>query len=241
MRWRFSLTAVSGTILLSAASASAQDVFVTPIPNSPFSGSINVERSVVQPNGSTVSFKAVESIGRDTQGRIYYASRALSPDSSSANPQVVNIHLYDPQTRVSTMLYPQKKTFQSFTVNRPPATEPPALLYASPAGSSLPASQFAKEEDLGSREIEGLPLHGVRETQTIPADDSGNGTGKEIVITDEYWYSADLRINMVIRHNDPRTGSLTMTVNQVTRTDPDPSLFAIPDGYAPIRPGQASR
>ncbi len=45
--------------------------------------------------------------------------------------------------------------------------------------------------------MEGLLVHGVREVQTIPADNSG--TGKEMLISDEYWYSDDLRINLVIK------------------------------------------
>jgi hypothetical protein len=79
--------------------------------------------------------------------------------------------------------------------------------------------------------MEGVPVHGVRETQIIPAENSG--TGKEIVVSDEYWYSADLRINLVIKHSDPRTGSVTMTVTQVKRWEPDPSLLEVPQGYTP--------
>jgi hypothetical protein len=77
----------------------------------------------------------------------------------------------------------------------------------------------------------GLSAHRVRETQTIPAETIG--TGKEIVITDEYWYTEDLRINLVIKHNDPRSGSVAMTVTQVTLSEPDPALFRIPDDYTP--------
>ena len=58
-----------------------------------------------------------------------------------------------------------------------------------------------------------LPTHRqVREIQTIPAEKSG--TGKETVVTDEYWYSDDVRINIMIKHNDPRTGTTTLTVTQ---------------------------
>ncbi|HEX4786422.1 MAG TPA: hypothetical protein VH350_18930 [Candidatus Sulfotelmatobacter sp.] len=69
----------------------------------------------------------------------------------------------------------------------------------------------------------------LREIQTVPTEASSRS--KDIVVTDEYWYSDDLRINMVITHNDPRTGSVTMTVTQVTRTEPDAALFEIPEGY----------
>ena len=54
--------------------------------------------------------------------------------------------------------------------------------------------------------MDGFEVHGVRETQTLPA----NGGGKPVVITDEYWYSDYLHINVVMKHIDPRTGSVTM-------------------------------
>jgi hypothetical protein len=246
MRWQFSPTAVSWFVFLlaiatGAPDASAQaglDVFVTPIPNAPFSGVIEVRRSIVQRDGSIAEFKTIRAIGRDSQGRIYNESRRLLPFSSTETPQVTRVLLYDPQTRASTTLFPQERIFTTSTVDRPPAAAPPALLYASPAGNSLPRNEFTKEEDLGIHEMEGLPAHGVREIQTIPAD--SGGTGKEIIIRDEYWYSDDLRMNLVIKHSDPRTGTVTMAVVQVSRTEPDPGLFEIPHDYAPARDGRGS-
>src|ERR1039458_3214910 len=235
MRLLSSLPAVSGLVLLSIAitapGASAQDIFITPVPNAPFSGIVNVERSRVQSDGSVVRLKTIWDIARDTRGRIHNESRTLVPASSTETPKLVSIHLYDPQTRISTFLNAQERTFSTQTVNHPPSTVPPALRYASPMGDGLPQNEFTKEEDLGIHDIDGVPAHGVRETQTIPAENSGTDTGKEIVIADEYWYSEDLRINLMIRHSDPRTGTITMTVTQVTHTDPDASLFEIPDGY----------
>jgi hypothetical protein len=40
-------------------------------------------------------------------------------------------------------------------------------------------------------------------------------------------------MNVMVKHDDPRKGSVTMTLTQATRTDPDPSLFQIPEGYKP--------
>jgi hypothetical protein len=234
MRSRFPLTAVFCFVLLVLCSAaSAQDIFVTPVPNAPFSGVIKVERSIVQRDGSVASFKTTRDIHRDSLGRIYNEARTLLPVSSTAVPQIVRILIYDPQNRLSTQLFPRDRTFISGTVSRPPATVPPALLYASPTGERLPANEFTNGEDLGFQEISGVSVHGVRETQTIPPDKSGTGT--EIVISDEYWYSNDLSINMIIKHVDPREGSVTMTVTQVARTEPDAALFEIPEGYKDVR------
>ena len=192
MRCRFSLSTVCFAASLFAAGsqgASAQprlDVFVTPFPNAPFSGVIQVQRTFVDQNGAVRSLKTMRNIGRDTQGRIFNEVRTLEPLSFTGTPDVRGILIYDPQTRTSTHLDPKAHTFTTGTVNRPPATVPPALLYASPTGTNLPQNPYLKEEDLGVHEIDGVSAHGVRETQIIPADAS---SGREIQVTDEYWYS----------------------------------------------------
>jgi hypothetical protein len=235
MRSRFSFFAVSWLFLLvitAATFASAQDIFVTPVADAPFTGVISVERSVVQRDGSVRDLRTSREIGRDSRGRIFNQYRMLLPASDTSTPQVVRVLLYDPQTRTSTTIFPQQRMFSTGTVNRPPETQPPALLDGSTTGNSIPRNDFTKQEDLGNRQMEGLAVHGVREIQTIPAEN--NATGKEIVVTDEFWYSADLRINMLIKHRDPRTGAVTMTVTQVKRSEPDPALLEIPEGYKPF-------
>lgn len=233
MRRRPSLVVVLFSLVLLIAAAryaSAQDIFVTPIPKAPFSVVVNVERSVVRNDGSIDNLKTIREIARDSRGRIYNEMRSLVPVTSTQTSEVMRIHLYDPQARVSTMIDPREQIFWTQTVSHPPSTVPPDRRYASPAGEGL-QNEFAKEDDLGIRQMAGVSVHEVRETQTLPAD--GSGVGKEIVTTDECWYSDDLRINLVIKHSDPRTGTVTMTVAQVSRTEPDPSLFEIPAGYKP--------
>ncbi len=233
MRERSSLLAVSLLFLLASAAsvptASAQDgpdIFVTPVPNAPFSAVVNVERSIVRPDGVVGQFKTIREIGRDSQGRIHNERRAIVPANSTKTPDLIRIHLYDPATRTSAMLYPRKKIYWTTTVNHPPSTVPPNMIYSAPPGSSAPQNEFTREEDLGVRDIEGVSAHGVRELQTVPADD-----GKDLVITDEYWYSEDLRINLIVKHSDPRRGSVTLSVSQITRAEPDRAFFEIPNNY----------
>jgi hypothetical protein len=238
MRSRFSLIyaiflLAAALVINPAASAQRLGIFVTPVPNAPFTGTVQVERDVVQRDGSTLKMATTREIGRDARGRIFSQFRPLVPTGSTQDAVVTQVLLYDPQTRISTTLFPQQKMFRSGVLNRPPETVPPALLSASPTGGSMPQNEFTREEDLGSRQIEGVPVHGVRQSQTISAQDSG--TGKEVVVTDEFWYSADLRINLIIRHNDPRTGSESMTVGHISRSEPDPSLLVIPEGFTPFR------
>ena len=97
-----------------------------------------------------------------------------------------------------------------------------------PLATSSAATPYVKEEDLGTRKMEGVAVHGIRDTQTIPAEANG---GKEVTVVDEYWYSEDLRLNMLAIHKDPRTGEQTTTVTQVDRSEPNPAIFEIPSGY----------
>ncbi len=205
------------------------DIFVTPIPNAPFSGTVEVQRSIVQDDGHVFNMKTTRMIARDQDGDIYSEMRALVSPSFPRTPQLLRVHLYYPKTRITVMLDPATKTYRADAVNRPPATEPPGLFFAAPMGSDLPAGQYTDRADLGSRKMDGLEVHGVRITQTIPP--TITGTGKPIVITDEYWYSYDLRINLRIEHNDPRTGSVTMQVTNLSLQQPNPALFQIPAGY----------
>jgi hypothetical protein len=237
MRWRYSLPTICCVSLLAIASAHpgafaqrGPDIFVTPIPDAPFSAVIQVQRTLVQ-KGGVFNLRTVREIGRDSRGRIYNEKRQLLRVGDTATPELLGVLIYDPQTRISTHLDPRTHTFETGTVSRPPETVPPALL-ASPTGTNLPQNQYVKEEDLGVHEIDGVSAHGVRETQNIPAESSG--TGQEVVITDEYWYAQDLRINLIVKHSDRRTGSVTMTVTHIARTDPDPARFTIPEGYKSI-------
>jgi hypothetical protein len=234
-----SLVTICGVLSLAglATQLSAQDIFVTPVANAPFSGTIEVQRSVFEPDGKIVLWKTIREIGRDNQGRIHNESRMLLIASDTHTPGVTHIHLFDPVSRTAAFLDTRLHTYRTMVGSRPPRTEPPDL-DASPSATALPQSQFAREEELGNKEMDGLPVHGVRKIQTISAESSG--TGKEIEVTNEFWYSDDLRMNVVVKHSDPRTGSISLTVTHIKRVEPDPSFFEIPQGYKPFEAGQSA-
>ena len=92
--------------------------------------------------------------------------------------------------------------------------------------------------ELGTQVAEGLELRGTRETRTYPAGLYGNDRSFEVV--DEFWYSPDLKVNVIVRHNDPRTGVQTVGLTEITRTEPDPKLFEVPSDYRKIDEGTSS-
>ena len=223
--------AVAAILASSASAGRAQaggNIFVTPIPNAPFSGTVRVERTQIQPNGNTVQFWSEREIARDNEGRIYNESRPFVPTTTKTVPNPVMILLYDPQNRMTEYLYPAQKTYQMMILNRPPRTDTPED-FASPTGAAAPASEFAQREDLGYRTIAGLPVHGVRITQTLTAAESG--TGQQVTVTNEYWYSEALRLNLATRHDDPRSGTVTTTMTAIVRAEPNGALFGVPADY----------
>ncbi len=111
---------------------------------------------------------------------------------------------------------------------RPPARSPNAR----PAR----AQASAKTEDLGTQVIQGVSAQGKRVTRVIPAGKEGNE--KEIDIVTETWYSPDLQVVVMSKTSDPRFGESVYQLNAITRTEPDPALFAVPSDYA-VKEGRA--
>ncbi|UWZ82832.1 hypothetical protein [Occallatibacter riparius] len=91
------------------------------------------------------------------------------------------------------------------------------------------AAPDVRTESLGSKIIEGIPATGTRTTTIIPAGAIGND--KDLSITRETWYSADLKLVIQSTQTDPRFGESTYTLTKIQRSEPDPSMFQVPSGY----------
>jgi len=96
-----------------------------------------------------------------------------------------------------------------------------------------PLGPEMKEEDLGKSVMDGIAVRGVLQTKVVaaPASSKSEDGGKTLTVQDQYWYSEELHLNMLMKHDDPRTGSQIVSVTQVTRTEPDAKLFEVPVGY----------
>jgi hypothetical protein len=204
----------------------ANGTFVAPIPNVPFTAVDKMEQTRIDPDGSIVKLKTTRAIARDSQGRIYKVARLLGPAAETGTPPIYMIEFYDPQTKIYTLIYPRSRTFWKGDLNRTPNRLAQEYFYGLPMHNGLPVYKFSKKEELGIQSMLGMPVHGIRETQELV-----NSAGKNAIGTDEYWYSDDLRMSLVAEHKFSNGGSLTVTVTQITRAEPDPALFEIPANY----------
>ena len=89
-----------------------------------------------------------------------------------------------------------------------------------------------KTKTLGTRQIEGVTATGRKTITTIPQGQIGND--RPIEITDEQWESAELKLLLLSRHHDPRTGDVEYRLTNISRAEPAAYLFSVPSDYTVV-------
>ena len=102
----------------------------------------------------------------------------------------------------------------------------------SPQQLPIPADLKPTEEQLGTRQIDGVKATGRRTTTIIPTDRIGND--KPIYITNEQWESPELRLLIYSRFSDPRTGVVEYRMTNINRSEPRADLFTVPSDYTVV-------
>ena len=199
-------------------------IFVTPVPNAPFTATVEILSHETLPDGSINTRTTTAHIARASSGRIYNERRQLVPTNFKGEPQLLSAHIYDPSSRLNIFYNPFQRIARETIFEAPPAAPPNTVPARTPANNP-----YFKQEDIGTQPLDGLTLTGIRKTHIIPATMSG--TGKDVAIVDEYWYSPELSIYMIIKHNDPRTGEQLVAVSNVERHEPEASVFTVPANY----------
>jgi hypothetical protein len=187
-------------------------------------------------DGSHIQRSTTSSVARDSEGRVRReesvgAIGALA--GSAASPKAVFIH--DPVGGSSYVLDPAGKTARvsqprSFTLNSDAAGTPEMHQ----RGEHARSSAQVKTEELGTQTMDGLTVQGKRITRTIAAGQIGNEHQLQVVT--EVWTSPDLQTTVMSTTNDPRTGVSTYKLTNVSRAEPDASLFQVPADYK-VTPG----
>ena len=230
-----------------------------PIKGAPFTATITNESLQTLSDGTHITQSSSGSTARDSQGRTRQDAPLPSIGTLSATdaPHMVVIH--DPVAGTSYTLNLTDKTAWKNPMPPPPpggasvagtavATNtvfvrtddgppPPEAPLPPPPGAQVfiqkrlgpvdPSEMTT--EDLGTQTMEGVSVTGTRTTQTIPVGKIGND--RPIVITTEVWTSPDLKTTVLSKRNDPRTGEQTFKLTNIQRSEPDPSLFAVPSDF----------
>ena len=106
------------------------------------------------------------------------------------------------------------------------------LAVSGTAGSQPTVRPQMTNEKLGTQTIEGVLAEGTRHTTTWPIDAQGND--RPISVVSETWTGVDLKVMILSKTNDPRSGEHTQKLTNISQSEPDPSLFQPPADYTVV-------
>ena len=89
-------------------------------------------------------------------------------------------------------------------------------------------------EDLGTQTVNGVVAQGTRNTQVIPAGRIGNN--RDLRVTNERWFSSEIQMLVKSVNSDPRFGTTTYQLTNISQGEPPANLFQIPADYTVVEP-----
>ncbi len=207
-----------------------------PVTGAPFSGTETVTSTQTLANGSTITHTSTTTFYRDSSGRIRTETTRPARPGSNEGPQTI-VTISDPVAGVIHNLDTANKVSRDMTVRRPNANGQarPARTPQQGAGQDRAFrggqnnDPHVVHETLMGQTIGGVYASGARSTRTIPAGAQGNS--QDLQMVHETWTSTDLKIPVLVKESDPIHGTTTRQMSNITRAEPDPSLFQVPAGY----------
>jgi hypothetical protein len=199
------------------------------VTGAPFSAQVTTEHVQTLADGNTIDNKTSGTIARDSSGRTRreMSLPAIGPLTTSGLPPQM-VFITDPVAKSNLVLNLTEKTAHQLPL--PPRDKflQKELRNSQPG---LPKEEFlaGDTESLGQKSVEGITVQGTRITRTIPAGAMGNTN--PIVITTERWQSPDLQTMVLETRSDPRFGTTTFQLTNISRNEPDPSLFTVPSDF----------
>jgi hypothetical protein len=231
------------------------------VEGAPYSGVGTTELVNVLADGNRIVNKNTMRYYRDSQGRTRteYELAAVGPFALEKARSVVTIN--DPVTGKHFVLHEAEKRADVFphALPDPAATPgrrvirgfhgaggngPDVVFFAGPATAAMrlphgagcgpETRKLPSSNPLGERVIEGIKTVGSALTYQIPAGEVGNE--QPITVRSEQWFSPELRVVVLSTHRDPLAGDTTYRLEQISRAEPDPSLFVVPEGFTTMEP-----
>jgi hypothetical protein len=209
-----------------------ESIFVPPIPNAPFSLTLETEWSRPLNGGGSYTLVNRRHIMRDSAGRIYQERWILVPKGGKIESTMNWIQI----------AYPEKHIYYNCEVANKVCTPKPygdstSTVYKPLIGTSGPLPDgigFLTHEDLGTSSVAGVLTVGYRDTKTINPGVFGNDM--PMITTREFWYAPKLGFNLLSIVESPQTGKQVFTVSEITTDEPDSQYFSIPEGYTVAEP-----
>jgi len=197
------------------------------VTGAPFSAQAVTTDQRTLSNGDHTDHTQTALIARDSSGRTRIEVTRPAGRGADANGAAQSvIFISDPVAHMAYTVYPARQLAIARKLpagrggNHPPRTP------HSPNPNRPNAPQAAS---LGDSTLAGVPVTGTSYTTTIPAGREGNT--QPIVIVRQVWVDSALHLTVSESVNDPRRGQSGYTLQNVSTSEPDATLFTVPSGY----------
>jgi len=204
-----------------------ESLTILPTPNAPFTATVTTELTKILADGSQQTNWNRRTIARDSSGRIFQERRFFQPDGNKVPTKVSELDYADPGRHERDVCRTAEKVCYVYRYYAPETVK------MMPAGPLPNGTGTVTREELGRRTIEDVDVIGSRETATLNKGAVGNDKSEPIV--KEFWYSPRLQINVITKRFDPRFGAQNFVVSNINQSEPDPKLFALPEGYRTVK------
>jgi hypothetical protein len=211
--------------------------FMRTVTGAPYSATEVSSSQQVLANGNVIQRQSQTNFYRDGQGRTRSETTMKHQDGTTST----HVMIHDPVAGVMHDIDPQNKVTRDSNFHVPTA----GASRSSSSGATRAMVQSRTSdpnvvtENLGTQTVNGVSATGTRITRTIPAGAEGNSLAIQIV--HETWTSDDLKVPVMVKHSDPRSGTSTTQLTNIVRAEPDATLFTVPSGYTVQKGGGPGR
>jgi hypothetical protein len=204
--------------------------------NLPYTATAKMTFEQRLPDGNEIQGYIYTHQARDSAGRtMSEVGQGCRLDADRVPQPQLNVSVFDPAAKTLISWQVGLDTDKVVRVSHQRDVQPKmwtheelATLRKSAESRQPPRSEFTSE-NLGIRTIAGVEARGERTTRTVPAEEEGNKL--PLVIISETWTSNELGLVVLAISDDPRRGRTTYEVEELSRDEPDLSLFVPPKDY----------
>jgi hypothetical protein len=174
---------------------------------------------------------------RDSEGRTREEFYQVLGPAGAQEEFLSNIMIMDPvdcvvyNLEVANHVARVRKLSQSAETQAARSVEQTKIVTGQVQHHTIPEELRPKTstEQIGTDSIEGLAVEGKRVSTTFPVGSQGND--RPIVTTREVWTSPELKVTVLEKTSDPRSGDTTRRLTNISRAEPSADLFRVPADY----------
>jgi hypothetical protein len=217
--------------------------------SNPFTAEYVTTSTMPASSGPQKTIVLRENVARDSKGRIRFEKHGVSqpPDdrktvtleTPDGKPFTVTreeygtlIEIFDCASGTFLRIQPGMRIAALMESSNTAPVPHSKHLYSTPyfPRPGAKTSPTSIHEELGTREIQGIPCRGIK-TTTMGTEQDGEWNGKPIR-EDELWLSDDLAAQILRISSDLKAGTRGRSeLLAIKREEPDPALFEIPKGF----------